>query len=182
MMKFPRQPELTVSWNADLKPFVWIATVETVPENLWRCRRTLEKIQRRHLSESQETHQNSCIVISHYFAGTKQPEDTMPKTESKTKSATAPVHPGEILLEEFMKPLAISINGLALALRVPTTRISAIVNEERAITADTALRLGRYFSTTSEFWMNLQRDFDLRVASNLSSKEIEQAVQPRTAA
>jgi addiction module HigA family antidote len=106
----------------------------------------------------------------------------MPSPRSKTKSPTSPVHPGEILLEEFMAPQEISINGLALALRVPATRISAIVNEERAITADTALRLGRYFSTTSEFWMNLQRDFDLRVASQMSSKEIEKAVQPRDAA
>ena len=65
-----------------------------------------------------------------------------------------------------MRPAGISINGLALALRVPVTRISAIVNETRSITADTALRLGRYFSTTSEFWMNLQRDFDLRTVAN----------------
>ena len=98
------------------------------------------------------------------------------------KDVTAPVHPGEILLEEFMKPLNISINGLALELRVPATRISAIVNETRSITADTALRLGRYFSTTSEFWMNQQRDFDLRVAAKESRKEIERAVRPRSAA
>ena len=98
------------------------------------------------------------------------------------KSPTAPIHPGEILFEEFMKPLSISINGLALELRVPATRISAIVNENRGITAETALRLGRYFSTTSEFWMNLQRDFDLRVAANQSRKEIERSVRPRNAA
>ena len=98
------------------------------------------------------------------------------------KSPTAPIHPGEILLEEFMKPLSISINGLALELRVPATRISAIVNENRSITAQTALRLGRYFSTTSEFWMNQQRDFDLRVAANQSRKEIERSVRPRSAA
>jgi len=95
---------------------------------------------------------------------------------------TAPIHPGEILLEEFMRPAGISINGLALALRVPATRISAIVNETRGITADTALRLGRYFSTTSEFWMNLQRDYDLRVAANASRVRIEHDVQPRNAA
>ena len=98
------------------------------------------------------------------------------------KSPTAPIHPGEILLEEFMKPLSISINGLALELRVPATRISAIVNENRSITAQTALRLGRYFSTTSEFWMSQQRDFDLRVAANQSRKEIERSVRPRSAA
>jgi len=87
------------------------------------------------------------------------------------KSATSPVHPGEILLEEFMRPLGISINGLAMALmRVPTTRISAIVNETRGITADTAPRLGRCFSTSSEFWMNLQSDFDLRTAANTARR------------
>jgi addiction module HigA family antidote len=98
------------------------------------------------------------------------------------KTATEPIHPGEILLEEFMRPLGISINGLALELRVPATRISAIVNEARSVTAETALRLGRYFSTTSEFWMNLQRDFDLRVATNESRREIERSVRPRNAA
>jgi antitoxin HigA-1 len=98
------------------------------------------------------------------------------------KTATEPIHPGEILLEEFMRPLGISINGLALELRVPATRISAIVNETRSVTAETALRLGRYFSTTSEFWMNLQRDFDLRVATNESRREIERSVRPRNAA
>lgn len=98
------------------------------------------------------------------------------------KIATAPVHPGEILLEDFMKPAGISINGLALELRVPATRISAIVNESRGITADTALRLGRYFPTTSEFWMNLQSRFDLDVASDASRKEIERSVRPRNAA
>ena len=98
------------------------------------------------------------------------------------KAPTSPVHPGEILLEEFMKPMKISINGLAVALRVPVTRISTIVNETRGITADTALRLGRYFATTSEFWMNLQRDFDLRRAANRSRREIEELIQPRNAA
>jgi addiction module HigA family antidote len=98
------------------------------------------------------------------------------------KNPTSPVHPGEILLEEFMKPAVISINALARELRVPVTRISTIVNETRGITADTALRLGRYFSTTSEFWMNLQRDYDLRVAARESRKEIERSVQPRATA
>ena len=96
------------------------------------------------------------------------------------KSPTAPVHPGEIVLEDFMKPADISINGLATELRVPATHISAIVNETRGITADTALRLGRYFSTTSEFWMNLQTRFDLDVAADASSQEIERSVQPRS--
>jgi addiction module HigA family antidote len=100
----------------------------------------------------------------------------------REKTPTAPVHPGEILLEEFMKPLGIGIDGLALELRVPATKIGAIVNETLGITADTALRLGRYFSTTSEFWMNLQRDFDLRVTANESRKEIERSIRPRSAA
>jgi addiction module HigA family antidote len=97
------------------------------------------------------------------------------------KKPTDPVHPGEILFEDFMKPAGININGLALALRVPTTRISAIVNETRGITADTALRLGRYFSTTSKLWMNLQADYDLRVAA-ASAKTINRDVTPRSSA
>ena len=68
-----------------------------------------------------------------------------------------PVHPGEMLREEFMKPLALSINGLALELHVPVTRISEIVNERRGITADTALQLAQYFGTNAEFWMNEQK-------------------------
>ena len=75
-----------------------------------------------------------------------------------------PIHPGEILLEDFMKPEGISINRLARDLRVPVTRISEIVNQRRGITGDTALRLGRYFSNSAELWMNLQRNYDLRVA------------------
>jgi addiction module HigA family antidote len=81
-----------------------------------------------------------------------------------------------------MKPLGLTGNGLALALRVPATRITAIVNENRGITADTALRLDRYFSTTSEFSMNLQREYDLRAAARSSRAEIERSVQPRSAA
>src|SRR5579863_7780916 len=100
----------------------------------------------------------------------------------KHTKPTDPVHPGEILLEDFMKPSGISINGLALDLHVPATRISAIVNEDRGISADTALRLARYFGTTGEFWMNLQQRFDLRVAANKVRGEIEQAVRPRSAA
>jgi antitoxin HigA-1 len=99
-----------------------------------------------------------------------------------SKSVTSPIHPGEILREEFMKSLGIGSNALALSLRVPATRVSAIVNENRSISADTALRLGRYFSTTGEFWMNLQRDYDLRMTARSLSAEIERVVQPRSAA
>ena len=98
------------------------------------------------------------------------------------KLSTPPVHPGEILLEDYMKPEGISINQLARDLRVPVTRISEIVNERRGITGDTALRLGRYFSNSAELWMNLQRNYDLRVARVLSEKQVELDVRPRTAA
>jgi len=72
-----------------------------------------------------------------------------------------PVHPGEILSEDFMKPYSLSMNRLALDLRVPVTRIADIVAERRAVTIDTALRLARYFKTTPEFWLNLQTKYDL---------------------
>jgi addiction module HigA family antidote len=91
----------------------------------------------------------------------------------------APVHPGEMLREEFMKPLGISINGLALELHVPVTRISEIVNERRGITADTALRLARHFGTSADFWMNLQRDYELILTRQKSLSTIERQVRRR---
>jgi addiction module HigA family antidote len=75
-----------------------------------------------------------------------------------------PIHPGEILLEDFLKPMEISINKLAREIDVPPGRISTIVNGKRSITADTALRLGVYFGVSPELWLNLQADYDLRVA------------------
>jgi addiction module HigA family antidote len=75
-----------------------------------------------------------------------------------------PIHPGEHLREDFMVPLHLSAYRLAQDIRVPTTRIQAIVSERRGITGDTALRLARYFGTTPEFWMNLQRDYELEKA------------------
>jgi addiction module HigA family antidote len=75
-----------------------------------------------------------------------------------------PIHPGEILLEDFLKPMQISINKLAREIDVPPGRISTIVNGKRSITADTALRLGVYFGVSPELWLNLQADYDLRVA------------------
>ncbi len=75
-----------------------------------------------------------------------------------------PVHPGEILMEDFLKPMGISINRLARDIEVPPGRISTIVNGKRSITADTALRLGLYFGVSPELWLNLQTDYDLRVA------------------
>jgi antitoxin HigA-1 len=84
-----------------------------------------------------------------------------------------------MLREEFMKPLGISINGLALELHVPVTRVSAIVNERRGITADTALRLARHFGTSAGFWMNVQRDYELVRARRKSIKTIEKQVRRR---
>lgn len=77
-----------------------------------------------------------------------------------------PVHPGEVLLEEFLKPMGISQNQLALAIRVPARRINEIVLGKRRITADTALRLARYFNMSARFWLGLQLDFDLDVAED----------------
>ena len=93
-----------------------------------------------------------------------------------------PVHAGEILREEFLKPVGLSINQLARELYVPVTRISQIVNEQRGITADTALRLARYFGTTPEFWVNLQTRYDLEVARRRAGKEIRARVRPRPGA
>lgn len=93
-----------------------------------------------------------------------------------------PVHPGEILREDLLKPLAISINRLGRDLRVPVTRVSEIVNGRRGISADTALRLARYFGTTPEFWMNLQAAYDLDVAQRASAERITRDVSPREAA
>ncbi len=83
------------------------------------------------------------------------------------------IHPGEILMEEFLKPMHISQNKLAMDIHVPAPRINAIVKGARAITADTALRLGKYFGTGPEFWSNLQTNYDLCVAAAESQKEID---------
>ena len=84
-----------------------------------------------------------------------------------------PVHPSEMLREEFMKRLGISINGLALELHVPVTRVSQIVNERRGITADTALRLARHFGTSADFWMNIQTEYELVLTRHKSLRTIE---------
>lgn len=93
------------------------------------------------------------------------------------KKLLDPIHPGEILLGEFMKPLGISINRLARDIAVPPGRISAIVNGKRGITADTALRLAKYFGVSSDLWLGLQADFDLRVAQRTIGPEIDKRVQ-----
>lgn len=92
-----------------------------------------------------------------------------------------PIHPGEILLEDFMKPMGVSINRLARDILVPPGRISAIVNGKRSITADTALRLGKYFGVTPEVWMGLQAEYDLRVAQRMIGDEVERRVQRHAA-
>jgi addiction module HigA family antidote len=88
----------------------------------------------------------------------------------------APIPPGTILHEDYMKPLGVSINALARAVQVPPNRISAIVNGRRAITADTALRLGKYFGVAPETWLNLQADYDLRVARDTTWRVAEPTV------
>lgn len=92
-----------------------------------------------------------------------------------------PVHPGEQLREEFMKPLGLTAYRLAKNLHVPVTRIQAIITKRRGITGDTALRLARYFDTTPEFWLNLQRDFDLDQARDALGNRLAQEVKPPAA-
>ena len=88
-----------------------------------------------------------------------------------------PIHPDEILREDFMAPLGLSMNKLALDLHVPVTRIAEIVHERRGITPDTALRLARYFNTSARFWLNLQSSYDLEVAEDELAPKIERQVQ-----
>src|SRR5256712_4425272 len=92
-----------------------------------------------------------------------------------------PIHPGEILREEFMKPRGLSQNALARALNVPPRRINEIVLEKRGITADTALRLARFFGVSAELWTGLQADYELRLARYKKQKEIERDVEPLSA-
>lgn len=92
-----------------------------------------------------------------------------------------PIHPGEILREEFMVPLGLSANALAMALRVPVSRITEILHGRRSISADTALRLARYFDTSPDLWLGLQTEYDLRMARREVGAEIERDVRPRAA-
>jgi antitoxin HigA-1 len=93
-----------------------------------------------------------------------------------------PVHPGEMLREEFLNPYHLSMNKVAMDLRVPVTRIADILAERRGITPDTALRLARYFKTTPEFWMNMQMKYELDVAEDERMEEIARDVRPLHAA
>jgi antitoxin HigA-1 len=94
------------------------------------------------------------------------------------RNGMRPIHPGEILREEFVKPLELSASELARKLKVPPNRITGLINESRAITADTALRLARFFGTTPEFWMNLQAAYDLRTAELASARKISAEIRP----
>jgi len=100
----------------------------------------------------------------------------------KKNSRMPPVHPGEILREDLMKPLRLAVNGLARELKMSVNRMSEIVNGRRAVNADAALRLSRYFGNTPEFWINLQAAHDLRVTVHSSASRIEREVRPRKAA
>jgi addiction module HigA family antidote len=93
-----------------------------------------------------------------------------------------PIHPGEVLREEFLIPLQMSAHALSQAIRVPATRVNDIANGKRGITADTALRLARYFGNSPDFWMNLQAAYDLRAAERDTSVRIEREVSPRETA
>ncbi len=92
-----------------------------------------------------------------------------------------PIHPGEQLREEFMLPMALTAYRLAKDIGVPVTRIQEIVAERRSITGDTALRLARYFGTTAEFWLNMQRDFELESAAEKLGDRLDVEVKPRAA-
>ena len=92
------------------------------------------------------------------------------------KKRLHPIHPGEVLLEEFLKPMGLSQNKLALNIGVPPRRINEIVLEKRRITADTALRLSRFFGTSAEFWLGLQSQYDLDVAADALGKRLEKEV------
>ena len=90
-----------------------------------------------------------------------------------------PIHPGEILREEFLKPLGLSMNKLAGALHVPANRVSQIVEGRRTVTGETALRLARYFGTSPEFWLGMQKDYDLQIARDSFEAEVTRQVHPR---
>jgi antitoxin HigA-1 len=97
---------------------------------------------------------------------------------SKIQNGMRPIHPGEILREEYIAPLHMSANALAMALHVPATRIGEIINERRSITPDTALRLARYFGGDAQSWLNLQQAYDLKIAEQESLGRIIDEVRP----
>jgi len=96
----------------------------------------------------------------------------------QTGQKLPPIHPGEILLEDYMEPLGLSAHRLAMNLHVPATRIAEIIHGRRAITADSAVRLGRYFKTTPRFWLNLQNAYDLELIEDETLARIQGEVRP----
>jgi addiction module HigA family antidote len=94
------------------------------------------------------------------------------------KNGMQPVHPGEVLQEDYLKPLGLSVNALAKALDVPTSRMNDIVHERRGVSADTALRLERYFGSDAQGWLNMQTSYDLKIAQKAGSKAIAKAIVP----
>lgn len=94
------------------------------------------------------------------------------------KNGMRPIHPGEILMEDYIKPMGVSVRAVAIALRVPYSRLSEITKGQRGVTADTALRLERYFGSEAQGWMNLQSAYDLRVAEAMAGKTIEEEIEP----
>jgi antitoxin HigA-1 len=102
-------------------------------------------------------------------------------SDVRTGRRLPPVHPGEILRDEFLAPMGISVYELAHAIKVPRSRANDIVRGRRALSTDSAIRLGRYFGTTPEFWINLQARYDLDVADRTVRRKIEQEVTPRAA-
>ena len=92
-----------------------------------------------------------------------------------------PIHPGEVLREEFLAPLGLSAHALSQALRIPASRVNDIVRERRSVTPDTALRLARHFGTTAQFWINLQGSYDLKIAMREAGARINKEVEPRAA-
>ncbi|AMO96779.1 addiction module antidote protein, HigA family [Collimonas fungivorans] len=97
---------------------------------------------------------------------------------SKIRNGMRPIHPGEILREDYLKQIPMSANALAIALHVPATRISEIVHERRGITTDTALRLARFFGNDAQSWLNLQQAYDLKMAETEILEKIAREVQP----
>ena len=101
---------------------------------------------------------------------------------AKRNKIMGPINPGETLREDFLKPLGLTANRLAMELMVPVTRVNDIARGKRAITADTALRLARYFGTTPQFWMNLQANYELELAEDARGREIADRIRPHRAA
>ena len=104
-----------------------------------------------------------------------------PKRSSQTARKLPPIHPGEILREEFLVPLRLTPCAVAAALKVPRTRIERIAREEKPVTADTALRLGKFFKTGAAFWMNIQTRFDLETAEDLLAPQIRKIASYKAA-